>query len=134
VNNNDAQMMVRDFHQAMSVPVQDTPAMYTPERGALRVALIREEASEFAEAVQTGNMVECIDALCDLAYVVYGAALELGVVLDPFFREVHRANMDKAGGPVRDDGKILKPEGWQPPDIAGVLRTEYPLTQRDFDG
>ena len=29
--------------------------------------------------------------------------------------------MAKAGGPLREDGKRLKPPGWTPPDIAGVL-------------
>ena len=41
------------------------------------------------------------------------------------FREVHRSNMAKVGpgGKVlrREDGKILKPEGWTPPDLKGVL-------------
>jgi hypothetical protein len=46
------------------------------------------------------------------------------VDLEPFFAEVHRTNMAKVGGPVRPDGKKLKPEGWQPPDIAGILRAQ----------
>jgi hypothetical protein len=29
--------------------------------------------------------------------------------------------MRKVGGAKRPDGKILKPEGWVPPDVAGVL-------------
>lgn len=44
--------------------------------------------------------------------------------LDPLWQDVHRANMAKTTGPVRADGKRLKPEGWQPPDIAGVLRVQ----------
>jgi predicted HAD superfamily Cof-like phosphohydrolase len=38
------------------------------------------------------------------------------VDLAPHFEEVHRANMTKLAGPKREDGKQLKPEGWQPPD------------------
>ncbi len=38
-----------------------------------------------------------------------------------FWDEVHRSNMAKVGGPIRGDGKRLKPEGWTPPDVAGVL-------------
>ena len=32
------------------------------------------------------------------------------------------AKLDDNGNPIlREDGKILKPEGWTPPDISGVL-------------
>ena len=37
------------------------------------------------------------------------------------FAEVHRANLTKASGPRRADGKILKPEGWQPADVRSVI-------------
>lgn len=46
------------------------------------------------------------------------ASIGLGLDLRPFFKEVHRANMEKLTGPKREDGKQLKPEGWQPPRIA----------------
>jgi len=55
--------------------------------------------------------------------VVYGTALEMGIDLEPHFNEVHASNMAKRGGPVREDGKMLKPEGWLPPDINGILQT-----------
>ena len=29
--------------------------------------------------------------------------------------------MAKVGGPIREDGKRLKPEGWEPPNITKVL-------------
>ncbi len=49
-----------------------------------------------------------------------------GVPLDAVFAEVHRTNMAKLNGdgePIyRDDGKVLKPPGWTPPDIEGVLQ------------
>lgn len=69
----------------------------------------------------TPDLAEVIDGLCDIKYVADGAAATFGVDLDPFFRAVHRSNMSKAGGPVRADGKRLKPEGWTRPDIAGML-------------
>jgi predicted HAD superfamily Cof-like phosphohydrolase len=39
------------------------------------------------------------------------------------WKEVHRSNMAKLEGGVRkrEDGKILKPEGWTPPDVEGVM-------------
>ena len=109
---------VEAFHRALDIPVGDTPAIRRPE---LRAELIREEARETIEAILAGDLIEAIDGLCDLLCVVYGAAAEFGVNLAPFWDEVHRTNMAKQGGPVRDDGKRLKPEGWTPPDIQGVL-------------
>lgn len=61
------------------------------------------------------------DALADIAYVVEGSNLEFGLPSEAVLDEVHSANMRKAAGPVRADGKRLKPEGWQPPNIEGVL-------------
>lgn len=117
---DEFQAMVRDFHLACGLGTPERPAL-EGFPGPLRVSLIEEEAAEFAEAVQGRDMVAMIDALCDLLYVTYGAAVCLGVDLEPFFAEVHRSNMTKQGGPVRPDGKQLKPDGWQPPRIAELL-------------
>jgi predicted HAD superfamily Cof-like phosphohydrolase len=115
---HDVQSDVEAFHVALGIPVGATPAVRRPE---LRANLIREEARETVEAIEAGDLVAAIDGLCDLLCVVYGAAAEFGVNLAPFWDEVHRSNMAKRGGPVREDGKVLKPPGWTPPDIAGVL-------------
>lgn len=87
----------------------------------MRAELIREEAAETVKAIEDGDLVAAIDGLCDLLYVTYGAAVEWGIDLAPFWDEVHRTNMAKVGGPTRGDGKKLKPPGWTPPDIAGIL-------------
>ena len=110
---------VREFHEALGIPVNSTPKI---RRSELRASLIEEEAAEAVAAIRGGNLVEAIDGLCDLLCVVYGASLEFGVDLDPFWWEVHRTNMAKVGGPMREDGKRLKPEGWTPPDLSGVLK------------
>lgn len=79
------------------------------------------------------NWAEMIDALCDILYVTFGAAVAMGTNLDPFFDLVHRANMLKSTGPVQADGKRLKPEGWQPPDIQGMLDEILALTKVGSD-
>jgi len=137
---NRQQEMVRDFHHVMEQPA---PREVTPMDLAttqLRCRLIFEEAKEFFEAsgmhIATPTDQEAflelsspmepviadqVDALVDLLYVVYGAANAMGVDLEPFFDLVHIANMQKANGPVREDGKRMKPEGWKPPPIAKML-------------
>lgn len=113
-----AQQDVADFHAALEIPIGDTPAIRRPE---LRAELLREEASETCDAIIRGDLVEAIDGLCDVIVVAYGAAVEFGVDLAPFWDEVHRTNMLKVGGETRSDGKKLKPKDWVGPDIAGIL-------------
>ena len=119
------QLDVRNFHRALDIPIGDftNPQL---SRHQLRADLIREEAGETIDAILSEDFVGAIDGLCDIIVVTYGAAVEWGVDLAPFWREVHRSNMAKVGGPTRADGKKLKPPGWTPPDIAGILARMTP--------
>lgn len=135
-----AQWDVQDFHKALDVPVGTHPELPSLERCDLRATLIMEEAAETAIAITgrpvewrliprrlsalTPDLVETIDGMCDLLVVTYGTAVECGVDLEPYWNAVHKSNMAKKGGATREDGKKLKPEGWQPPDIAGLLEKE----------
>lgn len=65
-----------------------------------------------------------VDATVDLDYVVEGLRVRLGVDGDPIWAAVHAANMAKSTGPIREDGKRTKPEGWTPPDVEGLLREQ----------
>lgn len=114
---------VRDFHERFGHPVATTPQALEPARADLRVNLIKEEVQELL--LRRDDPLEVVDALADIVYVCYGMAVEMGVDLDAVVGVVHDANMAKLGEdgkPIyREDGKILKPEGWTPPDIAGEL-------------
>ena len=116
---------VAGFHHACDLPVLAKP-QFVPERAALRSALLVEECQETVDAMARGDMEKIADGLADVIYVAVGAALEFGIPLDRVWAEVHRSNMAKVDpqtGKVikRADGKVLKPEGWTPPDIAGVI-------------
>lgn len=116
---NRQQSMVRHFHEKFGATVQiGSQGISRPE---LRANLILEEAVETGSAILRGDLPGAIDGICDLLYVCYGAALEFGVDLDVYFREVHHSNMKKVGGGTRGDGKVMKPEGWVPPRIAELL-------------
>lgn len=117
------QRMVAAFHEAMDIPVAEQPTMLTTERAELRCRLIEEETREFREATENGDWLEMVDALVDLLYVTYGAAVEMGVDLIPFFDEVHGANLRKVPG--EGGGKSVKPEEWMGPDLAHVHRRVY---------
>ena len=122
---NTHQKQVREFMQAFgqSIPDSFSPQEYPSE---LRTALIVEECMEFGKAAEENNFVEMIDAICDILYVTYGAAIAMGIDIDPFFDEVHRSNMSKLDPitkqPIRRaDGKILKPNTYSPPNIKELL-------------
>lgn len=115
---HEAQRTVARFHRALGLTSGATPRIRDAD---LRVALIREEAAEAVAAIESGDLVEAIDGLCDLLYVVYGTAVSFGVDLEPYFNEVHRSNMTKRAGARRADGKVLKGDGWKPPRIRELL-------------
>jgi predicted HAD superfamily Cof-like phosphohydrolase len=123
---------VASFHEAFGLPRASRPGTGIPaELAKLRVDLLVEETGEFADATAKGDIVGIADALADIVYVTYGAAVTYGIDLDAALREVHRSNMSKLddqGRPVyRADGKVLKSSRYTPPDIAGVLSHQPPL-------
>lgn len=70
------------------------------------------------------NLPAAADGLIDMEYVILGTHVTMGIDSNPLWDEVQKANMAKEGGATREDGKILKPHGWQPPDIEGALRRQ----------
>jgi predicted HAD superfamily Cof-like phosphohydrolase len=114
------QCMVREFHRKYELPIQDTPAQISVKDRLRRARLISSEAAEFLEAADQGDFVGMVDALADILVVTYGAAIEMGVDLEPVFVEVHRSNMSKDGG-KDPGGKILKGPSFSPPDILREL-------------
>jgi predicted HAD superfamily Cof-like phosphohydrolase len=91
----------------------------------LRKTQIKEETKEFYDALDNQDALNAIQELCDILYVVYGAAVVMGVDLEPFFEAIHEANMKKVPGPKREDGKQLKPEGWVPADMKRTFIDTY---------
>lgn len=112
------QELVEEFHAATGGTIGEGPMKM--RNVELRMNLIEEEFNELDAAVVEGDLDAAIDALADLTYVIYGTAVAWNVPLDRFILLVHEANMRKLRGPKREDGKQLKPEGWQPPDIRGL--------------
>ena len=125
---------LREFHCRIGLTLPERPTLPTPQLLALRRTLIDEEVAEVraefaalaprldaAEPLRAAALSGLVHELADLLYVTYGALDSLGVDADAVFAELHRANLSKASGPRRADGKQLKPPGWQPADIAGVL-------------
>jgi len=89
----------------------------------LYVSLIEEESKELAEAITAHDKVETVDALIDILVVTIGALHSMGADAEGAWKEVMKTNfakIDKETGKVRkrEDGKVLKPIGWVPPELA----------------
>jgi predicted HAD superfamily Cof-like phosphohydrolase len=129
---SEAMLSVGRFHEAFGLPLASRPTIDIPAGLAkLRVDLLAEEVGEFAEATTARDIVGIADALADIVYVAYGAAVTYGIDLDAALREVHRSNMsklDEHGKPVyRYDGKVLKSAQYTAPELSRVLRFQPPL-------
>lgn len=92
----------------------------------LYVDLIVEEFKELMTAYGNRNLVEIADACADLKWVIEGLEITLNLPQQEVWDEVARSNLDKISpsGKVlkREDGKVLKPEGWRGPDIKTILK------------
>lgn len=150
---------VIEFHRLCEIPSFPVPVVPGDDRVRLRLRLVvGEETLELLEAclhyghaaeierirceildlisraVIDVDLPEAIDACGDIDYVVEGTRLEFGTDGGPVADEIHRANMQKGSGPVRADGKRLKPPDFKPPDIAAVLREQgWTDTERNDD-
>lgn len=152
---------VKEFHEAFNQPqVEGGPSLEAIEnRISLRMNLIAEEFEELLEAVygkaasaifaevwpqimaadeNNRDLVETMDALGDLKYVINGFAVEANVNLDLVTTHIHESNMSKLGndgkpvesdgvtpdsrdGKVKPKGKILKGPNFWEPDLAKLL-------------
>jgi predicted HAD superfamily Cof-like phosphohydrolase len=95
----------------------------------LYLDLMEEEWKELKAALLLGDRVEQLDALLDFIVVTTGAIHSAGFDGEGGWKEVMRTNfakIDKDTGKVRkrEDGKVLKPVGWTPPDLKPFLRKQ----------
>ena len=115
-----------EFNNAFEIPKLENPGIGSEELIELRIKLLQEEVAEYAEAARGGDLVEVLDALADIAYILAGTVINHGMqhVFDDAFAEVHRSNMAKlVDGKVlrREDGKVMKPENWLPPNLSQFI-------------
>ena len=100
-----------------------TVGQFNEDQYRLYVDLIREEVGELEAST---SRVDDLDALIDIVVVAIGAIHSMGANAEGAWREVMSTNfnkIDKQTGRVRkrDDGKVLKPVGWKPPDLQKFL-------------
>ena len=116
----------RDQEKFMRACDQSVDAM-NESQYAMYVKLINEEHQELLEATLTEDRVEQLDALIDILVVTIGAIHSMGADAEGAWKEVMMTNfakIDRDTGKVRkrEDGKVLKPQGWTAPNLAPFLK------------
>jgi predicted HAD superfamily Cof-like phosphohydrolase len=99
---------------------------FNQDQFKLYLGLIEEEYKELKEAINNHDQLETLDALIDILVVTIGTIHSAGYDAEGAWKEVMATNfakIDKETGKVRkrEDGKVLKPVGWMPPELGQFL-------------
>lgn len=117
---------VKRFMLACDQQLPEHPLPHETNLSMLYKDLIREEVEEFWDAEAVANDTEMLDACFDMIWVIAGymhargwdaqAAWEIGA-------QSNNAKVNPITGKVtrREDGKILKPLGWEPPNFKPLV-------------
>ena len=108
------------FLKAVGQEIPSVPQQTVSEQAQLYKTLIKEEVAEFWEAESVGDDAEEIDACFDMMWVIIGYMKSRGWDCEAIWDEGAKSNLSKIDpvtGKVkrREDGKILKPDNWEPP-------------------
>jgi predicted HAD superfamily Cof-like phosphohydrolase len=100
---------------------------FNQEQFKLYLSLIKEEYKELTEAVNNYDQLETLDALIDILVVTIGTIHSMGSDAEGAWKEVMATNfakIDHETGKVRkrEDGKVLKPVGWTPPNLTPFVK------------
>ena len=119
---------VKEFADTFNIKYSDDMNVNIDESTIdLRFRLMQEENLEYLEAAKNKDIVEVVDALGDILYILCGTILTHGLQhkIVEVFNEIQRSNMSKLdinGKPVfREDGKILKGPNYFQPNIKEIL-------------
>ena len=112
---------VREFMTESGQTIKETPTV--GRNGQVRFKLMQEENREYFEAVQDADIVEVLDALVDMQYILNGTILSHGLqhVFDEAYNRVHENNMTKRPFKKNVLGKVIKPKGFKPVDLSDLI-------------
>ena len=90
---------VEEFNETFAKPNNYEPTIPEKKEWQFVYDFIQEELEEYREACENGDIVEVLDALCDIAYVSLGNGTMLHGLKSkiwPAYLEVQGSNMSKA--------------------------------------
>lgn len=121
--------LVHVFHDTFKLPVRLDPTIPSKDEITLRIKLLREEVDELEQALLKGDLVNTLQELTDIRYVLNGTFLTCGLqrLEEQAFDLVHDANMNKLwldGNPhYNEHGKVIKPPGYKPVDLSVLFKS-----------
>jgi len=116
MNNQQA---VAEFMKLAGQAIPTKPTLPPEEVAELRIQLLGEEVDELGAAFINEDLTEVADAIGDILFVAYGAAVDCGLDAQGIFEEVVRSNKSKfIDGHRRADGKWMKGPSFVPPDLS----------------
>lgn len=122
---------VKAFHEKFDLLRPDLPTLLPADVLEFRYKFLHEEVTEFKAAHDAGDLATAADSLIDLVYVAMGTAVMMGLPWQLLWDAVQTANMQKvrasdANHSASTTGRghaqdVVKPDGWQHPDIKQLL-------------
>lgn len=96
--------------------------------------VLRGRSLEDTEAI-AAELAEVADGVADFIWVAIGLMISMGIPVHAIWDEVAKSNLLKINphtGKVekRADGKVMKPEGWKPPQIAAFIERKILLAKQ----
>jgi hypothetical protein len=102
---------VEEFNAIMGKPNNYTPVIPDEKEWMFVYNFILEELEEYKHACETGNIVEVLDALCDITYVSLGNGAMLHGLKDKVwdaYQEVQASNLSKACSSEEDAQETVR--------------------------
>ena len=90
---------VEQFNELMNKPNNYEPTIPGKKDWQFVIDFVKEELEEYEQACKNGDIVEILDALCDIAYVSIGNGTMLHGLKDkiwPAYQEVQASNLSKS--------------------------------------
>jgi predicted HAD superfamily Cof-like phosphohydrolase len=116
---------IKEFHEKFGLRYDGLPRELSAPVTMFRASFMQEELNEY---INSTALVDKLDALVDLMYVVLGTAYMHGFKdFEEAWRRVHAANMSKVRATTVDQSKrsskldVIKPEGWNPPVLLDLV-------------
>ena len=129
---NKWQKDIVKFHNTIGHPVAEVPTVPDETTRLLRGRLISEEVNELLMALGFDDLPKIADGIVDSLVVIIGTAVCCGIDLNPIWDAVQEANLKKAAGEKREDGKQLKPVGWVHPNISKLVEEQQSEANTNF--
>lgn len=128
----DYMKMIGQFMDKYGQVMRRYPDLATEDERSHRAKLIREEARELCDAIESQDLIGIADGIADLLYITFGACHVFGIPIESVIEEVHRSNMSKTilnhddrGNKVNDKGHYSKPQ------IAAILEPLLKMKRRE---